>query len=124
MHRVFAFSGCFVRSVMVLSLGGHIFGLQQSYWTEVHIMFASSLRQVVFVLSPCLQNNLHPISGYDFFTVERQRLVLMSSASCSFTILHSPVGEMVAHRAQCRFRDKPEVAVGIYAASNGPSLLS
>lgn len=109
---------------MVVSLGGHIFGLQQTYWAEVRIILASSLRQVVFILSPCLQNNLHPASGYDFFTVECQRPDLMSSVSCSFAILHSPVGEMVAHRIQYGFTDKPEVTVGIYAASNGPSLLS
>lgn len=109
---------------MVLSLGGHIFGLQQTYWAEVHIILASSLRQVVFILSPCLQNNLHPVRGCDFFTVECQRPVLMSSVSYSLAILHSPVGEMVAHGVQYRFTDKPEVTVGIYAASNGPSLLS
>lgn len=48
----------------------------------------------------------------------------MSSVSYSLAILHSPVGEMVAHGVQYRFTDKPEVTVGIYAVSNGPSLLS
>lgn len=81
----------------------------------------------MFMLSPCLQHNLHPdYTEPDLLlesTVVCQKPVLLSAGSCCLATPRSPVAEVMAHRAPYEFTDKAEVAVALYAWSNGLSIL-